>query len=118
MDSINCEICGGEMEYRRDETTQGWYCTNCGWNVVTSYIEPIYEDVTTYNVFSSRNIQVGVEQLKAISKIKNINFIEAKHVLETEGNLIYKGKAVEIKEVRDKLEKNMVEYYMKPEFPY
>ncbi len=70
MDRINCEICGGEMEYRRDKTTQGWYCTNCEWNVITSFIEPIYEDATTYNVFSIRNIQVGAEQLKAISKIK------------------------------------------------
>lgn len=118
MDGINCEICGGKMEYRRDETTQGWYCTNCDWNVVTSYIEPIYEDVTIYEILSDCNIQAGVDQLKTISKIKNVNFIEAKHVLETKGNLIYKGKAVDIKEIRDKLDKGMIEYYITPEFPY
>ena len=46
----SCAACDSELEHRRERSTQGAFCQNCGWSVVTTYVPPIQLDETRYEV--------------------------------------------------------------------
>ena len=48
---MKCEQCNSEMIFKINKGTQGWYCPQCNWNLVTSYIEDLNIDETEYSLY-------------------------------------------------------------------
>lgn len=118
MDEVICDKCGREMVYKKVSSTQGWFCEFCGWNVVTSFSDPIDEDIEIYEVFNFGNNKKALQEIKCISKITGENFIKCKELLSSNGQLLYKGNAKSVKVVLQKLKKNNIRFNVIPYFPY
>jgi len=46
MYTLKCKRCNNELVYRREGSSQGWFCENCNSSIVTSYIPKIESDRT------------------------------------------------------------------------
>lgn len=117
-DKILCEECGAEMVPIDPDKPIGMKCPECGWGWVTSYIEPKLEDVTVYSIFLEQGNEPGVESIKAVSKVANCNFIQAKQMIIGAPQRMAEGRAVDIERYVTLLNKASVKYYIEPEWTY
>ena len=117
-ENMICEKCGAVMEKADPNLPIGMLCPKCGWGWVTSYIEPIYTDHTLYRVILLPDTPYSKDNLLLIAEIAGINILQAKKVFEDIPTDIYSGKAVEVKEVIQKLEEKSISFKIEPEFPY
>ena len=117
-EKIKCEKCGAEMIPLDPNKPIGMECPECGWGWVTSYIEPKYEDETVYSITLEQGNDINKTILKAISQIKNCNFIEAKNLIENPNKALTEGRAMEIDKVVQILEQASVKYSIELEWPY
>ena len=115
---ILCEKCGAEMLPIDSNKPVGMTCPNCGWGWATTYIDPEQEDDTVYVISLSKGNIATRAAVKAISKITNKNFVQAKKTIENSPVDIYAGNAVQVKDVLLLLESLSLAYYITPEFPY
>lgn len=115
---MRCEKCGSKMNHRILGSTQGLFCENCGWNVVTTYLSPIQRDTATYQVFVHITGRPTIDQIRCISKIANRNFLEVRQMLTEPQVPIYKGNAVSVLKMTKELEKQGFTYEILPPFPY
>lgn len=111
-----CKQCKTNMIYFRKEPVQGWSCPNCGWGMVTSYIDPIYEDTTEYSIYIKEGIEVDADNIKIIAKIAGVNYLAARKLLLKNNVCILKANAPEVKEVIALLEDAKIDFEVKPEF--
>ena len=118
IESMLCELCNSQCEYRIINSTQGWHCKNCGWSVVTTYIPEIDRDEEHYSVLLDKNIHFSTEVVKTISKIKNINYLEGLEWLKTSDSILCKGKARYVLEIINMLEENGLSYSITPKYKY
>ena len=74
---MKCEQCNSEMIFKINKGTQGWYCPQCNWNLVTSYIEDLNIDETEYSLYIKikKTSVIDFEKIKIVSKIANVNCI-------------------------------------------
>ena len=116
-DKCICEKCGAEMKPLSEIYPIGMTCPNCGWGWATTYIDPINLDESDYHMIlvSSEN---SFSNIKIISEIANCNYIEAKNMIENAPTEIFRGNAVEIKEIKQKLESASIDFKIEPKFPY
>ena len=96
----------------------GMKCPKCGWGWVTSYIEPKLKDVTVYSIFLEQGNELGVESIKAVSKVANCNFIQAKEMIIRAPQQMAEGRAVDIERYVKLLNKASVKYYIEPGWTY
>lgn len=113
-----CENCSANMISVKNETVQGWECPKCGWNVLTTNIDAIYKDVVEYCIFTERTEKIDKEQIKVISKISGVNFIEAKKILDKNSYCLFEGKAQEIKSIIEQLDNANIKYTITPNYNY
>lgn len=118
MNTKTCEICGGKTEFRREGSVQGWFCTNCDWSVVTTYIPEIELDPVVYSICNIKGIHGNADQLRAVTKLNGGNFLEAKALLLTNGAVILKGNAPEILLALRQLRRVNLEVEVMPKFEY
>lgn len=114
---MNCEKCGKEMISRVDGSSLVIECPNCGWNIVTTYIEPVYEDQKTYRLLVLPGNPSTKPVLSAVSKAAGVNFLGAKPIIEN-GGCIFEGAALEIVEKKHLLDEALIAYAIEPDFPY
>ncbi|MDE6973504.1 MAG: hypothetical protein K2P38_10450 [Lachnospiraceae bacterium] len=98
-----CEKCKTNMIYIRENSVQGWLCPVCGWEILTTYIDKMLQDMTEYSVCIKNIANIDKDKIKVISQIAGVNYIAAKQILEKEGTCILKAKAIDIKEAICKL---------------
>ncbi len=113
-DKTICEKCSHEMIRN---STIGMICPNCGWGWASTYIEPIFTDNTDYHIIIETN-EADILVIKTISKIANINFLQAKKLIKSAPVKIFTGQACEVKRVKKILEDAMIPFSIKPEFRY
>ncbi|MBQ7503115.1 hypothetical protein IJT93_10505 [bacterium] len=113
-----CEECGAGMEWFRRGGCCGWECKSCGWNVATSWFDPIEMDQTAYSISLEPSENPAVSKLKLTAEIAGVNWLEAKKLIENAPAELFRGPAPQIKEIRDKLEAAGMKYKIEPEFPY
>ena len=46
------------MIYIRENSVQGWLCPVCGWEILTTYIDKMLQDMTEYSV-CIKNTAIG-----------------------------------------------------------
>lgn len=113
-----CPECGFALNYERDESTEIWKCSNCGWEVATTYMDPIKLDETKYEILLSKNLSPKLNQLKVLSHISGSNVIQIKKMLESDNSLLFKGKATDVLKIKKQLEQEEIEFQIVPNFSY
>jgi hypothetical protein len=106
------------MVYGHDESTITWTCPNCGWGVVTTYMPPIKQDVTKYEILLSENLSPKPNQLRALSHISGANFLQVKKLLESDDSFLFKGKATDVLPIKKELEQEEIAFRITPDFSY
>ena len=112
-----CEKCGNELNVGKQELSCSCICPNCHGGWATSCIAPIKADNVLYSVIIEKTDISDMGAVKAISKAKNCNFLEAKAFL-SQGGIVLQALAPEIKAVSEKLTNSGINYTITPEFPY
>jgi len=113
-----CKKCESKMNWSIKDSTQGWSCPVCGWNIITTYIDDISLDMTEYSLYIKNVLEIDKEKIKFVAKTANVNYIIAKKMLEEKEVCILKAKALEIKETIDKLQELKIEFSISPLFKY
>lgn len=114
-----CEKCGRSVEFRRDGSTQGVFCTKCEWSVVTTYLPEILRDTTSYEVSVTSGDDRNDQHLKVVAQLAGVNFLAARKLLQgSSGFLVFAGSATKTAEVRDMLKLAGLAYEIKPPFPW
>ncbi|MBQ1338804.1 MAG: hypothetical protein IIY32_10865 [Thermoguttaceae bacterium] len=116
-EKIVCEKCGAEMHIVRDSYQMGMECPNCGWGWVTTYNEPIEVDYSVYHVVLDSK-DSSLANVKLVASIVNCNYLRAKRIIENSPSEIFSGKAVDVREIRDRLVQAGVAFRIEPDFPY
>lgn len=117
-DKVMCEKCGTEMIPVDSCKPVGMICPNCGWGWATTYIDPLQDDDTLYTVSLSEGNQASKAVIKAVSRISNKNFIQAKKMIENAPADVFVGRAVQVKNVLILLESMSLAYHVIPAFPH
>ena len=116
-EKIVCEKCGAEMHDIQTSYTMGMECPNCGWGWVTTYNEPIEVDYSVYHVVLDSK-DGSLANVKLVASIVNCNYLRAKRIIENAPSEIFSGKAVDVREIRDRLVQAGVAFRIEPDFPY
>ena len=118
IDKVLCDKCGTEMIPVDSERSVGMKCPNCGWGWVTSYIDPIKEDETIYEISLEEGNQVTKDNIRFVSEISDVNFLEAKRLLENAPKSFISGNAVDINDAVIRLKVTGINFTVTPEYPY
>lgn len=113
-----CPVCNHDLIAFTEGSTRGVRCSHCDYSLVTTYIEPIYEDDNIYTITLDAGNVVDKQSIKVIARITGENFIFAKRCLENSPIEIVKGSAEEILEFKNVLDLSGLKYSIAPTFPY
>jgi len=114
-----CEECGADTEFRVEGSTQGFFCTQCDWALVTTRIPEIAQDIVKYKLYLLSADPHDKDQIKVLSKIGNINFLQARKMAqEEERPLVLQDEALVIEKARKCFDKASIQYEIEPYFPY
>lgn len=115
---MECEKCKARMNWRKEGSTQGWWCPICEWNMVTTYIEDIDLDMTEYSLYIKNESEIDIDKIKFVSKTANVSAVIAKQMLDGKEVCILKAKAPQIKTVITKLQDLKIDFFVNPMFKY
>lgn len=112
-----CPNCGKEMKVIIEGSAKNFICEYCGYSYATTIAEGIGWDSTDYTIILEKNLNVSINQIKTISSLSSLNFIQSKELL-FKGGVLLTGKASIIKEKIDKLKSGEIKFNVIPEFKY
>lgn len=115
---MKCDKCNGIMKKILNGNVQGWECPDCGWNIITTYIDEMYSDVVEYTVYITVPDKVDKSVIQFVSKVANISCAQAYKLLKEDKFCLLKAKAPIVKDVLNKLQELKVEYSVSPAFKY
>jgi hypothetical protein len=118
MRPMNCESCGGEVEFRQHGHIQGYYCKNCDWSVVATSIPAIELDETTYKLSVLDADFHNEEQVRVVSQMSGLNFIGSRSLLQQPEPVVFEGKAPQTLAARNQLLKVGLQSKISPSFVY
>lgn len=85
-----CEKCKAAVNWFSEDFVQGWRCPDCGWSLVTTNIDRIYEDITEYSIYITNVNAVNDKMIKTVAGIAGVNFVRARNMLmERHGTPVY-----------------------------
>ena len=113
-----CENCGSDIQFKIEGSTKGFFCTKCDWAIVTTYIPEIAQDITKYKMYLLFLDLHNKEQIKALSKVANINFLQARKMAQKKRPLIVQDEALVINEAKELFNSLSIQYEIEPNFPY
>lgn len=116
--SEKCPKCGHDLIKKIVGSSVIIKCSNCDYNVATTYSDPINEDETDYSIILERGNSLDISVLKCISKILNSNYIKAKEIINNAPISIYHGSAEDVLIKKRFLDENKIRYNITPSFPY
>ena len=106
------------MELRRTESTQGMFCKNCDWAVVSTFIPEIRRDIVEYELRVLGGDKHNYSHVRAVSSVMGVNFLEAREILENSRDAVFSGRAVDVLRVKKILDSSGVKYGINPYFIY
>jgi hypothetical protein len=119
MDTIKkCEKCGADTEYRVEGSTEGFFCLQCDWALVTTRISEIAQDITKYKMYLLSADPNNKEQIKLLSEVANVNFLQSRKMAQEKRPLIIQDEALLIDKARKIFDKVSIRYEIEPKFPY
>ncbi|MEM7712689.1 MAG: hypothetical protein AAF349_03785 [Cyanobacteria bacterium P01_A01_bin.68] len=120
MIEINkCQYCGNNLKHRIQDSTQGLFCNQCDkWILVTTYIPEIRRDETRYKMYLRFANSKNKQHIIALAKVANINFLQARKLIQQDKPLILEDEAVVVDKARTIFNDLSIQYHIKPLFPY
>ncbi len=120
MIEINkCQHCATNLEHRIKGSTQGLFCNQCDkWVIVTTYIPEIRQDKTKYKIYLLSADSQNKQHIKALAEAANINFLQARKMIQEDKTLILEDEAVVVDRVRKTFKDLSIKYDIEPLFPY
>ena len=115
---MTCENCKIEMVEFSEGSTIGIKCPTCGYSIVTTNIDQIYEDTQDYKVVLKNCNLDDIDSLRIVSKILSCNFIETKKLLANLPTLVFEGKATDVKLIKEMLDNISADYEITPNYNY
>ncbi len=113
-----CPKCGNELMSNVEGSTLIVSCKKCGFSIVTSRIDPLYEDNCEYQIYLLEGNAISKDNYFIIQSLTNLNMMQIKKIFENLPYMIFKGSAFEVQEIRKKLDKCKVKYKIVPNFKY
>jgi len=113
-----CEECGADTEFRVEGSTQGFFCTQCDWALVTTRIPEIAQDIVKYKLYLLSADPHNNDQIKVISEVANINYLQARKMAQEERPLVIQDEALVIDKARKYFEEVSIQYEIEPHYPY
>lgn len=113
-----CDRCNSEMKYFEEGRSCGWRCVTCDNSIATSLVEAIYNDTKEYTIMLLPNDDASIGALKVLSKITSGNFISAKELLKNAPVVLLTSNAVEVRDIKEKLDSVKLNYSISPTFDY
>lgn len=113
-----CPKCGAPVEIRREGSTQGLFCTNCDWSVVTTYLPEILNDTSKYVVRVLSGDFKNDQHLRIVAQLAGVNLITSRKMLQGGGFVLFTGLASKVSAVRDTLESVGLVFEIEPPFPW
>ncbi|BAY85580.1 hypothetical protein NIES267_50800 [Calothrix parasitica NIES-267] len=91
MTKINkCQDCAANLVHRIQGSNQGLLCNQCGeWVLVTTYIPEIRRDETRYKMYLRFADSKNKQHIIALAKAANINFLQARKMIQEDKPLIF-----------------------------
>ncbi len=127
-EKIICEKCGAEMIDRSTGDSIFIECPNCGWGWASTTYDSSMDDETAYEIWLCPGNSQSPEVLRLIADIANVNFLQAKMILNSkEPVMIYKAytetvaslnKVQKIQVLGRSLKSAQVKFFISPEFKY
>lgn len=114
-----CPNCGGPLTFRIEGRIQGLFCPSCNeWAVVATYFPEIQRDGQLYQLSLAGGNPDDMAQVRAISAVTALNFLQSKQLLANGKGEIARDLAPKIKEIAERLSEVSVPIAISPEFPY
>lgn len=113
-----CPECGNKLSVQvLEQRTQLVSCIGCNWNIATTYHAPIEQDETNYCIYVPSQF-LTVQQLRLISQLSGMNYIQVKKRVKEGAFLVFEGQALKVLRIKKKLKKRGVCYTITPNFDY
>lgn len=112
-----CPNCGKELKVVVDGSAKNFKCDFCGYSYATTIAEGIEWDSKDYTIVLEKNVNPSISQIRTISSVSTLNFIEGKKIL-LDGGFLTSGRAITIKEVIEKLNDEKIKFKITPDYPY
>ena len=113
---MKCEKCGCDMRIEKEHRSFNYFCPNCGEQFSMIYTPEIEMDEKVYELTISNN-EVNTESIKELSRIIHTSYLESRKIL-MDGSYTIKGSAVEILDLKNKLDKGTLNFNINPDFKY
>lgn len=85
---------------------------------VTCYDPMLYDETTYHLYFILQQDRSDLEAIRAFSKLKGVNYIQAKRILNDTRVLVAAGTAYDMRELLNRLAQFQVQYEISPPYPY
>lgn len=113
-----CPECGSELISEIKNSTLIVRCSKCNFSVVTTHIDPIYNDRQEYEVVLTKGNTITRENFFLIQAITGMNMKEIRCLFETAPYSLFKGYAPDVKELKEKMDDCNMKYEIIPKFKY
>jgi hypothetical protein len=114
-----CPQCGSAIELRHEGSTQGLFCTNCEWSVVTTVLPDILRDTSSYTVKVTQGDFKNDHHLKVVAQLAGVNMLASRRMLQqSESFVVATGSARKIAAARDALLSAGLGIAIEPPFPW
>lgn len=114
-----CPVCGGKLIQKIDGSSLVIKCSDCDYNVATSDISLIYEDETQYTVTIENGNNVQIDTITTLKNILNLSTTEVVNIIKNAcPYVLFVGNAVDVNEIKTKLEMSNIKFSISPKFKW
>jgi len=115
---MTCPRCAGRLLSDVRGSSLVVTSEDCGWSVATSYIEPQFQDDTTYRITLDADNPVSKSVLAAVSSVAGGNWLRAKTIVESAPTVLAEDLAPEVMRLACILTDGGVAFSVDPDLPY
>ncbi len=112
-----CPKCGSEIVAVYEKPALNLSCPKCGCKTVTTKWEEIDLDSTIYVLKLNKIESPTIDVLLLVSKLTGENYLTIKKNL-MKGDIIFKGRAIEIMDLKKIFDEAGIKYSINPDFRY
>ena len=116
---IKCPNCNHPLKKFIEGSAMVVRCSHCDYEVVTTYVDPIYEDDTIYSIVLEKNNAINKDTVGYLMTITGLNIPNVSDLIKNRcPYVLFKGNAVDVKEMSIRLEEKGIKYKIIPKFDW
>ena len=95
---IKCPNCNHPLTKFIEGSSMGVRCSHCDYEVVTTFVDPIYEDDTIYSIVLEKNNAINKDTVGYLMTITGLNIPNVSDLIKNRcPYVLFKGNAVDVK---------------------